>query len=103
MSKWGLIGIAAIASALPLPLLKSYITTKNNSYMLFAMLSNLIVIYTYFIMLQNQKMNIMYPFIKIISIVMVILIGTFFYDEELITKHKIGIVFGILALYLLAQ
>jgi uncharacterized membrane protein len=103
MSKWGLIGIAAIASTLPLPLLKSYIATKNNSYMLLAMLSNLIVVYTYFIMLQNQKMNIMYPFIKIISIVMVILIGTFFYEENLITKHKIGIVFGIIALYLLAQ
>ena len=103
MSKWALIGVAAIASALPLPLLKSYIATENISYMLLAMLSNLIVVYTYYIMLQNQKMNIIYPFIKIISILMVILIGTFFYEEDLITKHKIGIVFGVLALYLLAQ
>ena len=101
MSQWSLIGVAALASALPLPLLKSYITTQNNKYILLAILSNMSVIFAYIIMLKNQKMSIMYPFIKIISIIMVILIGTFFYEEQLITKHKIGLGFGIIALCLL--
>lgn len=102
MSKWAIISAAAIASALPLPLLKSYITTQNKNYVLLAMLSNMSVIFTYIIMLKNQNMNIMYPFVKIASIIMVILIGTFFYEEHLMTKQKIGILFGVISLYLLA-
>lgn len=103
MSKWALIGIAAVASALPLPLLKSCLTTNNYYYIFLALMSNFMVILTYYIMLQNQKMNIMYPFVKILSIIMVIFVGVFFYEEQLILEHKIGIMFGLASLYLLSQ
>lgn len=95
--------VAAIASALPLPFLKTYMSTNNDTYLLLAVLANFILLFTYILMLKEYKMNIIYPFIKIASIIMVILIGTFYYDEKIITSNKIGLLLGVVSLYLLTK
>jgi len=93
--------IAAFFSALTILLIKYYVKTSNNFVLLVVLLSEFLLIYSYIQLLQTGDMAIQFALVKIISIFFVLLPGIFFFDTKL-TKNKIlGLIIGVIAIYLL--
>lgn len=99
---WFWIIIAVLCSAIPLPLIKLYLDTNQYIYIVLATLLSIVLVYSYVQLLRNSDMMLMYPFIKILSIVLVVIIGVLFFGGSLTLKNIIGIGLGIMALYLLS-
>ena len=47
-------------------------------------------------------MSTIYPLLKILSIIIVVLVGILSFNEHLKTNHIIGILLGVVAIYLLS-
>ena len=95
--------IAIITSSMTVLLLKQHTKSKNNMCILFAIIADLVLIFTYLTILNNYNVNVMYPIIKIMSMIIVVLIGVFIYGEHMILENKIGIILAIVALLLLSK
>lgn len=93
--------LAVIMSAMPMPLIKKYLTTNNIFYLLVCGFIYIILTYGYVQILKNHTISKMYPLLKILSIILVFFIGVFFFNDELKLKNIIGIIMGIVAIYLL--
>ncbi len=102
-SKWILFTIAILASVATIVSLKHNNVSNNNLFIILSIISDLLLIYTYVKILNYNDMITMYPFIKIMSILVIVLIGTFYYEEKLIMENKIGILLGVMALVLLSK
>lgn len=103
VSKWLLFSTAIVASSMTILLLKHHNLSQNNLFIILSIISELILIYTYIIILNDHNMIVMYPFIKIMSILLIVFIGVFYYEEHLLIENKFGIVLGIFALLLLSK
>ena len=100
---YGLILIAAITSALPITLVKQYNSTNEMKWLFFAIISYLILILCYIRLLKtDSNIATLYPFIKIISIFVVLFIAVYYYGEKLEWKHIIGVLLGAIGIYLLS-
>uniref|UniRef100_A0A6G6ACD3 Membrane protein n=1 Tax=Borely moumouvirus TaxID=2712067 RepID=A0A6G6ACD3_9VIRU len=95
--------IAAIISAIPIPIIQKYVDTKNKFYLFLAMLFYLILVLIYAQVLQSTQMSIAYPLIKFLSIILVVVFGVLFFNNKLSTKQIIGILIGGVSLYLLCS
>ncbi|AGC02327.1 integral membrane protein [Acanthamoeba polyphaga moumouvirus] len=93
--------VAAIISAIPIPIIQKYVNTNNKFYLFLAMLFYFILIFIYAQVLQSTQMSIAYPLIKFLSIILVVIFGVLFFNNKLTTKQIIGIIIGGVALYLL--
>ena len=96
-----LIILAAILSAGPPILVKRYVNTNSKSMLLLSLICSILLIIIYIKLLKTYGASKMYTIIKILSILIVAMIGCLFLQETLTTKNIIGIGFGILALILL--
>lgn len=105
MENYLIIFVAAIVSAGPAILAKKYIDSskQNKIYLWLAILLNAILIAFYINLSEKYGATIMYTIVKILSIVLVAVVGYIFLNEKLGTKQIIGILFAIAALYLLSS
>jgi len=93
--------VAAACSACPVALVKKYTETKESALLFISLLSQCILIYAYFIILQDKNITVIYPMIKILSILMVALLGFLMFGNTFSAKSILGILFGFLSIYLL--
>jgi len=93
--------LAALTGALNVILVKLYITTKEIIYIPILLLSGLTTLYSYYKIFNTNEVSTIYPIVKIISILMVILFGIFICNEKLNNKKICGLILSILTLYLL--
>jgi len=94
--------IAAVAAALPIPFIKQYTLDENLMWIVFSVLSYLILILSYYIILRDKNITVVYPFLKVLSVLMVVLAGLYVFHNQLTISSTVGIVLGILSLYLLS-
>ena len=94
---------AVLTSALPIPALKKYNETSDPKYIIFGCIAFVILIYAYVNLLKDNNMVVVYPFVKITSIVIVGIIGVTLFKESLTPRIAIGIILGLVALYLLSS
>ena len=99
MSKW--IFIASFFSALTVIIIKQYQKTSNNWLLLLTVLSEVALIYSYIKLLKNENIITIFSLVKIISILIVIVSSIRFFGSELTIKQIVGIIFAIIAIYLL--
>lgn len=97
---WIIIG--ALAAALPVILVKKYTENKDFTYIVLSLMSFSLLIYVYSIVLNNRSIIIIYPIIKIISILFVVFFGYFFFKNKIDAKISLGVLFGIASIYLLS-
>ncbi len=97
--KWLL--VAASLSALTITLIKYYLEYTNNILLLVAVLSELVLIYSYFQMLQTIDILTGFSLVKIISILIVLFPSILFLKVQLTNKKIFGLIFAILSIYLL--
>lgn len=92
---------ALVASVLPLILIKKYIEKNNILYMAAAIIIYVLLIFIYYKLFINNNMSTIYPLIKIISIILVVILGIFLFGENINLIKLIGILLGIISVYLL--
>ena len=95
--------VAAIAAALPIPMIKQYTETNNNKWIILSIVSYLILVLAYTIILANNDITIIYPLLKVLSILIVVIAGLIFFSNQLDTQSILGIIFGIISIYLLSN
>jgi len=95
--------IAAIAAALPIPFIKIYTETKKFIWIFLSMFSYLILILSYSIILTDKNISIIYPILKVLSVIIVVIAGIIVFKNNLDMKTIIGIIFGIISIYILSS
>jgi multidrug transporter EmrE-like cation transporter len=93
--------IAAITPAIPVSFMKYYIETKNIRWIIFYIMSYLLLIYAYYIILNNKNIIVIYTISKALSILVVILSGYFLFNDKLDAKSIMAILLLFASLYLL--
>ena len=99
MSKW--VFIAAIFSAFTVIIIKQYEKSPNNWLLLATALQEIVLIYSYIKLLKGDNIITLFGLVKIIAILFVIAPGILFFESKLTTKQIIGLIFAIIAIYLL--
>jgi multidrug transporter EmrE-like cation transporter len=88
---------------MPIIFIKKYTETQNIMFIILSIFTYFILILSYSIVLVNSNITIIYPVLKVISILTVVLSGLIFFDDKLDIKSFFGITFGILSVYLLSS
>lgn len=96
--------LAAILSAIPLIALGKYIESneQDHHWLVTAFLAQIFVVIIYLILLRNKKMGIIYPIIKITSIVLVAIFGLLYFEQTVSTQQIVGIALGATSMIVLA-
>jgi multidrug transporter EmrE-like cation transporter len=97
--KWLL--LASFFSALTVLMIKQYEKSTNYWYLLVAALAEFGLICSYIKLLKNGDLITQFALVKIISILIVLIPGIVLFNSVLTTKNIIGLIFGMIAIYLL--
>jgi multidrug transporter EmrE-like cation transporter len=95
--------IASIAAALQVICIKKYLQAKDWYWIFLSFLSSLLVFFLYIKTFSGNNVSIIYPIIKILSIIIVIITGEIFFNNKLTIRVIGGIIFGVMSIYLLAS
>jgi multidrug transporter EmrE-like cation transporter len=98
-----LIIIGGLLSAMPIPLIKNYIKTKNIIWIILSFLCYSILIIVYSILLKNENSTIIYSIIKVSSILLVMTYDFFILKQIFNTTSILGIFFAITSVLLLSS
>lgn len=90
-----------ITSIILIFLIKNYADTNNNKYLMYYLLVLPIYLFVYVKSLQKNNLSKIYPIIKIVTIILVVLISIILYEEKVNLQLMIGILFSIIAMYYL--
>ena len=101
--KWLFIIIDAIIAASIYILVKAYTQTNNNLFIITAVILAVLLVMVDIIILRSNKLSVVYPMVKIISVLIVIVAGIFIFKESLTTSEIMGIILSFVALYLLVK
>jgi multidrug transporter EmrE-like cation transporter len=95
--------IASIVAVIPVYFIKKYNKTQNYLWIFLSMFFYFILIIAYSKLFVDKNIIIIYPIIKIISILLVIIFGYLFFNYRLNVRSGVGILFSIISIYLLAS
>jgi multidrug transporter EmrE-like cation transporter len=95
--------VAAIAAAIPIPLIKKYTETKDVKWIAASLFSYLILVYAYSIILENKNITIVYPLLKVLSVLIVIAVGFLAFRNKIDIQTIVGILLGIASIYILSR
>jgi len=95
--------IAAITAAIPIPLIKKYTETKDVKWIIASVFSYSTLIYAYSIILENKNITIVYPLLKVLSVLIVIGVGFLAFRNKIDFQSIIGILLGVASIYILSR
>lgn len=95
--------VAAIAAAIPIPFIKLYTETRKIVWVILSFFSYAILILAYSIILTDKNITIIYPILKVLSVIIVVIAGLFLFNNVLDIKSILGIFLGIASIYLLSS
>ena len=98
-NKW--LFFASFFSALNVIIIKYYEKVMSNWLLLVALLSQSGLIYSYVQLLKDNDILAQFALVKIISILIILLPSILFFGSVLTTKKIFGLLFSIIAIYLL--
>ena len=98
---WIIVGAAAAGA--PVRLVKQYLADKRLAWIAASLVSYSLLIYAYVKVLGQGEVSILYPLIKIVSILLVVGSGVLFLGDRLNAKGWTGIALAIAAIYLLSS
>jgi multidrug transporter EmrE-like cation transporter len=97
------ITIAASCAASLVSFVKLYIKSKNFKWVILSFISYVILFFAYSIILVKGDVIIIYSIVKILSILIVVLCGVLIFKEKINLKIGLGILFGLISIYLLSS
>ena len=92
---------ASIVALLSIYFIKQYIIDKNILYLVLALFSYLLLIYSYIKLFEIAEVSSTYTILQILQILIVLIMGIVFFKETLNMNKIIGIVLGLISVYLL--
>lgn len=95
--------IAGIVGSLPVVLVKRYIETKELFLLFLCVGLYILLIIAYFNVFKTSSISTGYPLIKVLSEIIVISLGIFFFRESLTIKKYFGLLFALFSIYLLSS
>ena len=96
-----LIIIATIIALIPIVFIKQYIITKKFNYLIFALLTYIILIICYIKIFSNKAISSTYIILQILQILTMVVIGILLYKEKINFNKIIGIFLGIISIKIL--
>lgn len=101
---WFWILLATIFSALPLVSLGKFIESGEEqlNWVITAIVAQILVVIIYMILLKNKQASIIYPLIKIMSIILVAVTGVLYLEENISTQQVVGIIVGIASMIIIS-
>jgi multidrug transporter EmrE-like cation transporter len=97
---WILAGAAA--TGLPALFVKEYLKNKNGNWLLACILCYMVLLMAYIALFSTESIHVVYPIIKVVSILLVVAGGLLFFRERIGGKGLAGLVCAVLAIYLLS-
>lgn len=92
--------LSSIFSLIPIVLIKQYNTTDNYIYLILTMICYLILTICY-INILKENISSKYTILQIMQILIVTLIGIFYFNDTFDYIKILGIIFALVAVYLL--
>lgn len=94
--------VAAISAALPVVFIKWYIKDDLSQYWLvLPAFCYCVLIYAYLQLLDDFQISILYPILKILSIILVVFTGIVINGEYITIHNLLGIILGFISIILL--
>lgn len=100
---WYLIVVGAIASALPALCMKEYAHSYEMHWLFISFISYIILMYAYYKLFEFSRVSVLYPLLKVLSILFVIGTGICFFGEQITINIAAGILLGVGSIYLLSN
>jgi len=95
--------VAAIAAALPIPFIKQYTLTHNFMWIILSAISYGVLMLAYSIILRDKNITIVYPILKVLSVMIVVIAGALYFYNALDIQSILGIIFGVISIYILSS
>jgi len=95
--------LAILASSAKVTCVKMFTKNKDIKWIVFALLASLTLLFSYIQLLSQTNLESMYPFIKILSIIFVVLASVCLFDAKLNAHMIVGLLFGFVSIYLLSS
>ncbi len=83
-------------------LIKQYVISLNMFYLLLIMLLYMVLMISYINIFEQKEVSSSYTVIQIMQILVVVVMGLLFFDEEITSNKVIGVCFGLWSVYLLS-
>lgn len=103
MIKLILLTSAAIIELLPIVFIKEYTSSFNLCYFFLIILCYIILIALYINICKMSDIADSYTFLQIVQILVIVVIGIFYYKETMDITKAIGVTLALIAAYLLVQ
>ena len=94
--------LVSLLISLPLCLVKYYIHTNNFIIILFTMILYVLILYLYCKILLHDNLSTFGPIISILSLIFVVIVGIFFFNETICVYTISGIILSIVSIFLLS-
>ena len=95
--------LASLIALLPVFLIKKYTKTDNMMYIIFALCSYILLTYFYIKIFRVGELSTYYIILQILQIVLVIIGSMILFNEEINKRKIIGIILGIISIYILLK
>ena len=93
--------IATIIAILPIILIKKYIMNKQIIYLILSLILYFLLLLSYIKLFETEDVSSTYTILQILQILIIISAGLLFFNEPITSNKILGIVFGLLSIYLL--
>ena len=96
---------ATIIAILPVFLIKKYIVTNNNMFLIIALFSYVLLLFTYLKLFKTngEDISTIYTLLQILQILVVYFVGIFYFNEKTNLNKIVGTAFGIISIYFLLK
>ena len=101
--KYLIILVAAVLSILPVIIIKKYACDGEWHIFVLALIAQLFVNLCYLALCKTYDSSTMFTMIKFLSIILIVIIGFIFLEEKITIARIIGIIMGIVAIYLISR
>jgi multidrug transporter EmrE-like cation transporter len=98
-----LILLGAIASAIPALCMKEYAHCHKFYWLFISFISYIILLYAYYKLFEFTEVSVLYPMLKVLSILFVIGTGVLVFGEHITTRIALGLLLGVGSIYLLSN
>jgi multidrug transporter EmrE-like cation transporter len=95
--------LGAITSAIPALCMKQYAHSHELYWLLISLISYIILLYVYYKLFEFTGVSILYPFLKVLSILFVIGTGVLVFGEQITSRIGLGLLLGVGSIYLLSN
>ena len=95
--------VAIVTSSLPIPFIIYYTKTKHLYWILLSFISYCVMLYSYTITFTSGNVATLYPLIKILHVILVVVSSIVLFNSKLNIEVLSGLILAIMSIYILSK